>query len=260
MQLLLESGQTLPNYQGIVIPNSMGICLIVGSLSAAAIMTFASFLEIEMVSRFFLFPSIVGMAGIIDDFAGNRNSKGFKGHIGNLIKGRLTTGSLKAIIGLIVSSSVSLNISTNMTDIILNTMIISLSANLLNLLDTRPVRSIKGYLIILICLIFADYFIVENFIILGAITAYLPVEINEQGMMGDSGSNFLGTIAGINLVLISKSLYVRILIFVIVLVLNLISEKYSFSSIIEHNPILRYIDNIGRKKDRLDLQQDDNML
>jgi UDP-N-acetylmuramyl pentapeptide phosphotransferase/UDP-N-acetylglucosamine-1-phosphate transferase len=234
-----------------VIPGSMGISIILGAICASFFLTVIGFIQPKIMNQYLLMATIIGIIGILDDFTYmNDGSKGFKGHIRNLIKGNLTTGTLKAIFGFIVAGVVSLLISTDFINIILNTMIISLTTNLLNILDTRPLRAIKGYGIIMIFILLTSGIISANYVIIGAIAAYLPIERNEQGMLGDSGSNFLGALAGMNLVIAYKNIYIRLFIFIVVFLLNLFSEKYSFSAIIENNSVLRTIDFLGRKKEQ----------
>jgi len=250
LKMLIESGITYPNYKGVPIPASMGISIILGTICASLLLTVLGLIQPEFMNQYVLMATIIGIIGMVDDFTyPNNHSKGFKGHIRNFMKGNLTTGMLKAVFGFTVACVVSLFLSTDFINVILNTMIISFTTNLLNLLDTRPLRAIKAYGIIMIFILFTSDIILAGYVVIGAIVAYFPVEKNEQGMLGDSGSNFLGALAGMHLVLTYENIYIRLFLFIFVFLLNLLSEKYSFSAIIENNSVLRYIDYLGRKKE-----------
>jgi UDP-GlcNAc:undecaprenyl-phosphate/decaprenyl-phosphate GlcNAc-1-phosphate transferase len=82
-------------------------------------------------------------------------------------------------------------------------------------------------------------------VIAGAAAALLWPDLRERLMLGDAGSNVLGAVAGLGVVL-STALWVRVVVLVVVLALNLASEAVSFSKVIERVPPLRYADRLGR--------------
>ena len=91
---------------------------------------------------------VTGMCflGLLDDLAQDCGSKGFKGHVKALFKGRLTTGMLKALGGFTIAVAASFPFSPHLWDLVLNAALISLCANLFNLLDMRPGRAIKVFI------------------------------------------------------------------------------------------------------------------
>ncbi|MGE4283326.1 MAG: UDP-N-acetylmuramyl pentapeptide phosphotransferase [Clostridia bacterium] len=246
-KMLIDSKQVRRNYQGISIPNSMGIALVLSTVLSMCIMILFGYLTFQQNASVAFAGILMGFAGVIDDFAGNNQSKGFKGHIRNLIKGKLTTGGLKAVSGIVSSFIISLQISYTYYDLIINVLFISLLTNLMNLMDTRPGRAIKFFCFLSIIFLFAGAPQEVYYIVLGAVLSYLPSDLKAKGMLGDTGANFIGMITGAAIIGHIESSFIRIFLLLLVFALNLVSEKYSFSKIIEENYILSYIDRLGRR-------------
>ncbi|NLY42702.1 MAG: hypothetical protein GX066_01765 [Clostridiaceae bacterium] len=246
IHILKESGRIRQNYKGERIPDSMGIALVFSMGVAIGFDTLFGWIENRQVFTVFFPSAFMGFAGLVDDVLGNSYSKGFKGHINSLLKGKLTTGGVKAIAGFITSFFVSLQISSNPYYIVIDTFLISLTSNLINLLDTRPGRAVKGYMIFLFLPMFSGRLTGIHYISLGVLAAYLPLDLKAEGMLGDTGANFIGMMLGIGLAISVQDFVLKLIIFIIVMFLNVASERYSFSRIIERNPVLRFIDNLGR--------------
>ncbi len=247
--LLIESNVLRPNYKKDMIPVSMGIVflpmLIINSIILAY---FTKELKNIMYIFIFLFGLIsMFFAGILDDIIGNRDVSGLKGHFKSLLKGKLTTGGFKALFGGFIGVVISIAISKNIYDIVINTLIIALSTNLMNLLDLRPGRAIKGYLVISIGFLFTlnEYTRMLLLLILPNVIAYFNQDLKARAMMGDTGSNVLGISIGI-LFVMGYSLKVRLIWLVFLIFIHILTEKYSLTKIIEDNKILNFIDKLGR--------------
>jgi UDP-GlcNAc:undecaprenyl-phosphate GlcNAc-1-phosphate transferase len=80
---------------------------------------------------------------------------------------------------------------------------------------------------------------------LWAVMGFLPWDLRRAVMMGDAGSNRLGAVLGLACVL-ALPLTARILLVLVLLALNILSERISFSKVIESNPVLSYLDKLGR--------------
>ncbi|MBS4539972.1 hypothetical protein GOQ27_15960 [Clostridium sp. D2Q-11] len=244
LHLIYESQHIQINYLGLSIPNSMGLSISITQLILAPIVLI--YYNDYNVFMIILIGELVAFMGIIDDFFGN-SSKGFKGHVMELINGRLTSGILKIIIGSLSSLFTAYILYTNLYIFVLDSLIIVLSINTLNLFDMRPGRVMKIFYISLgIILIFTAYnrYDLLSIIIIGSSLAYFPIDIKGRAMLGDIGSNVLGYYLGVSIVTndINKPI-----ILLILLVINLISEKVSLSKIISNNKILNYFDYLGRK-------------
>ena len=69
----------------------------------------------------------------------------------------------------------------------------------------------------------------------GAVVAWLVVDLREKGMLGDSGANMLGAVLGIYMVFL-LDLPGRITVIVVLALLTLASERWSFSKAIDRSP------------------------
>ena len=247
--LLVESNCIRPNYKGEMIPVSMGIVFLPMIIINGIIV---AFFTVDFISLSCLFIFIFGMmamffAGIIDDTIGNRDVSGLKGHFKSLFKGTLTTGGFKALFGGFVGLIISVSISKDIIDIVVNTLVIALSTNLMNLFDLRPGRAIKVYLVIMITIFFtlSGYIQILPLLILPNVLAYFNFDLKAKAMMGDTGSNVLGISIGILMVL-GYTLKVRIVWLVFLVLIHLLTEKFSLTKIIEKNKVLNFIDRLGR--------------
>ena len=260
--MLVNSNVIRPNYKNEMIPVGMGIVFLPMIIINSIILGFVTLNNIWFVSSsnynlnivwllclaLYIF-SMMAMffAGALDDLIGNRNVSGLKGHFKSLFKGELTTGGFKALFGGFVGLVVSVCISSSIVDIIVNTLIIALSTNLMNLFDLRPGRAIKAYLVIMIpiYITLTGYTKVFPLLILPNVLAYFNIDLKARGMMGDTGSNVLGISIGV-LMALGYGIKVRLAWLVFLILMHLITEKFSLTKIIEKNRVLKFIDNLGR--------------
>ena len=260
--MLVNGNVIRPNYKNEMIPVGMGIVFLPMIIINSIILGFVTLNNIWFVSSsnynlnivwllclaLYIF-SIMAMffAGALDDLIGNRNVSGLKGHFKSLFKGELTTGGFKALFGGFVGLVVSVCISSSIVDIIVNTLIIALSTNLMNLFDLRPGRAIKAYLVIMIpiYITLTGYTKVFPLLILPNVLAYFNTDLKARGMMGDTGSNVLGISIGV-LMALGYGIKDRLAWLVFLILMHLITEKFSLTKIIEKNRVLKFIDNLGR--------------
>ena len=260
--MLVNGNVIRPNYKNEMIPVGMGIVFLPMIIINSIILGFVTLNNIWFVSSsnynlnivwllclaLYIF-SMMAMffAGALDDLIGNRNVSGLKGHFKSLFKGELTTGGFKALFGGFVGLVVSVCISSSIVDIIINTLIIALSTNLMNLFDLRPGRAIKVYLVIIIpiYITLTGYTKVFPLLILPNVLAYFNTDLKARGMMGDTGSNVLGISIGV-LMALGYGIKVRLAWLVFLILMHLITEKFSLTKIIEKNRVLKFIDNLGR--------------
>ena len=247
--LLINSNVVRPNYKNDMIPVSMGIVFLPMIIINGIILVFFT---AQYKNLLYVFMFIFGMismffAGILDDIIGNRDVSGLKGHFKSFFKGTLTTGGFKAIFGGFVGVLISIAVSNSIPDIIINTLIIALSTNLMNLLDLRPGRAIKAYIVIIITIFITltGYVKVLPLLILPNVLAYFNYDLKAKAMMGDTGSNVLGISIGM-LIVFGYSFKVRVSWLVFLVFIHILTEKYSLTKIIENNKILNFIDKLGR--------------
>ncbi|WP_025161755.1 glycosyl transferase [Paraclostridium bifermentans] len=247
--MLVSSNVIRPNYKKDMIPVSMGLVFLPTIVINSIILIYFTTNYNDLVYTFMYIFGLLSMClvGILDDIVGNRDVSGLKGHFKSLLKGHLTTGGFKALFGGFVGLAISVAISKNIADICINTLIIALSTNLMNLLDLRPGRAIKVYLVIIITLLLTLVGYPKGLvlILLPSVIVYFFDDLKAKAMMGDTGSNVLGISIGI-LIAIGYARPIRIGWLVFLVFIHALTEKYSLTKIIENNKVLNFIDKLGR--------------
>ncbi|MGL5642922.1 MAG: glycosyl transferase [Paraclostridium sp.] len=247
--MLISSNVIRPNYKKDMIPVSMGLVFLPTIVINGIILIYFTKNYESLVYVFMYLFGLLAMclAGILDDIIGNRDVSGLKGHFKSLFKGNLTTGGFKALFGGFIGLTISVAISKNMVDIVINTLIISLSTNLMNLLDLRPGRAIKVYLAIALALILTLVGYPKGLllILLPSVLVYFIDDLKAKAMMGDTGSNVLGISIGI-LIAIGYARPIRLGWLAFLVFIHILTEKYSLTKIIENNKVLNFIDKLGR--------------
>jgi hypothetical protein len=181
--------------------------------------------------------------GAYDDLAGSGDRRGFRGHIGALRQGEVTTGAVKlGGIGLtgVVSAALA---GGSPADVILNAGLVAGGANLLNLFDLRPGRALKVAAASGALLGAAGQDSVAA--PLGAGLALLPEDLGERAMLGDAGANALGAMLGASAAGLSRP--ARIALLAGIAGLTATSEKVSFTKVIARTPALNWLDMLGRR-------------
>lgn len=246
--MLIKNDTIRQNYKGEGIPISMGLSFVFIQVISLSITSLIIEDNINYTIYYLFSFILIGLVGLLDDLIGDTNIKGFKGHIKSFFKGNLTTGGIKAGIGFFVALVISILLSKGIVEIVVNTFIIALFTNLINLFDLRPGRSIKVFIIISIIMIVLSITKDYNFFFYsfyGILMVYFPLDLKAKAMMGDVGSNTLGITLGVYCVY-SHSLPIKITYILFLLVIHILAEKLSFSDIIDNNKILKFIDNLGR--------------
>ena len=123
-----------------------------------------------------------------------------------------------------------------------------LATNLFNLLDLRPGRAEKGLALLGsgLCLV---AWTLEPIELLGIFAGPMLVgawlTLDERAMLGDTGSNLVGAVAGVWLLTVLGA-DARLVALAILLVLTVYGELRSISVTIERVPPLRWLDSLGR--------------
>lgn len=243
--LLINAGAVRKNYLNHDIPIGLGMVFLFGTLPSFFLFGFLFNEERLLVTLLVL--TITLLVGFIDDLLGNHSVKGIKGHFLRLIKDKeLTSGALKAIVISTVSFFAVIYYWESSLQFVLNFFILILTTNTFNLLDARPGRTIKAYLLasILILIFFPQNSIMLVFI-MASVLAYAPLDLKGKGMLGDAGSNFLGISLGLEL-MFKLSVSGKIFITLFLVVLHIYTEKKSLTELIEKISFLKLIDNLGR--------------
>ena len=188
--------------------------------------------------------------GAYDDLAGSGDRRGFRGHLGALRHGEVTTGTVK-LGGIGVTGIISAALTGGSPgDMVINAGLVAGGANLLNLFDLRPGRAIKvaaasGALIGAAGSRNGSGSGVGVAAPLAAALALLPEDLGERAMLGDCGANALGAMLGAAAAGLPRP--ARITLLAGIAGLTAASEKVSFTKVIERASALRWLDMLGRR-------------
>lgn len=249
------------NYRGRELATAGGLLILLAVLVVEAARTaLAEFgvgeeLSDSLLRSMVLFACFAfAFLGFIDDVLGTDRDRGFRGHLGALTEGRLTTGAMKLLGGgvvAIVLTAAPGEVSGRR--LLADAALVALAANLGNLLDRAPGRTIKvGLLAYVPIALVAGTSPVGLALapVVGASAGLLPADLDERLMLGDTGANLLGAVLGLAVVL-ETSRPVRTAVLVGLILLNAASERVSFSRLIDGTPGLRHLDRLGRRPDDL---------
>ena len=231
------------NYSNQFVPFSGGTIIFV-SLFLSFIL-FYFFGGISFIKGLFFLSviTLVYMIGMLDDILGSSDVKGLKGNIHALVSKKFSMGIIKAIFVIIISCYIYYFFNEEYW--ILKGIVTALTTNLFNLFDLRPGRCIKFYYIFVTFFIFSNLrWTKELFIIFSIIlTLYYFWDAYGFSMLGDSGSNLIGFIIGLILSeAIGTSLFWLITLLSLLIILQLILDKYSLTKMYQYSPIFDYID------------------
>ncbi|TNY35401.1 hypothetical protein [Thermomonospora catenispora] len=194
-----------------------------------------------------------GVLGAYDDLAGSASSRGFKGHLGALARGEVTSGAVK-ILGIgatglaaaAIAGSSAPTAAGRVFDAVTGGAVVATAANLANLFDLRPGRAIKVGLLAGAPLAAAGP--AQAAVVaapLGAAVALLPEDLGERAMLGDAGANALGALLGLAASRLPRG--PRLAVLAGLVGLNVASEFVSFTKVIAGNPVLNRLDMLGRR-------------
>jgi UDP-GlcNAc:undecaprenyl-phosphate/decaprenyl-phosphate GlcNAc-1-phosphate transferase len=193
-----------------------------------------------------------GALGCYDDLAGSGDRRGFRGHLGALAKGEVTSGAVKIVgIGATGLGTAAL-LGGPAVDVVINAGLTAGAANLLNLFDLRPGRAVKvalaGGTLLAAGAPGAARGTAGRAVAApaGAALALLPEDLGERAMLGDAGANALGGMLGAAAAA-SLPRAARITLLAGIAGLTAASEVVSFTKVIERTPPLRWLDMLGRR-------------
>jgi UDP-N-acetylmuramyl pentapeptide phosphotransferase/UDP-N-acetylglucosamine-1-phosphate transferase len=239
------------NYKNRRVKTAGGIVIVLTTL----LMSLISLLWNYQKDTVFIIISVacMGFIGFLDDMFGNSRAKGFRGHFSLLLKGEISTGALKAFTGLVTSAAiVFMRGYASFLQLVLDTLMITFAINSLNILDLRPGRVCKFFLLFMTILAVYDIYMgpaksFYHFLPIFVSTAvFFYYDLREYVMMGDTGSNVLGICFGLSMAWILPLEY-KIIMAVFLFGLNVAAEKLSLSVIIQKVRLLKLIDDMGRR-------------
>ncbi|HEY2142540.1 MAG TPA: hypothetical protein VGG98_10830 [Solirubrobacteraceae bacterium] len=260
---LSTAGHTKLNYRDRPLPHPFGVLVLGAALIALIPLTLLGRLVGAEVFHPELLPIavyVLGVAalGLIDDTLaevrpgvhGRPAQRGWRGHGAAALRGELSTGALKAAgsLGLALFALDDLGLSEGRW--LLAAAVLVLATNVFNLLDLRPGRSVKAFVLLGAGLGIgsAD---ARPLWALGLFAAPALVagvyDLRERAMLGDTGANLLGALAGLWLVL-ALSATGQLVALALLILVTAYGELRSISALVERTPGLRELDSWGRPR------------
>lgn len=193
-----------------------------------------------------------GFLGLADDLLGDGRDRGLTGHVRAAVRGRVTTGFVKlgggASVALVLAGAL---VGDDAGRVLLDGALIALAANMGNLFDRAPGRTLKvglaaGAALLVVAGTSAAGVALAG--VLGAAAGLLAADLSERSMLGDTGANALGAALGVGAVLVLGDT-TRTVVTAVLLGLTLLSEVVSFSRVIDAVPPLRVLDRLGRVRE-----------
>ena len=254
---LRDAGLVRENYRGALLAFPLGAVLATAALVTLAPLAFLDdrgdldLLDPEL--RRWL-PYLLGIAflGFLDDSLGRGEAaatpRGWRGHWAALRAGSLSTGAIKAIGALALAAYVVSGRGLEDWRYVADVALLILATNLFNLLDLRPGRAEKALMLLAagLCLgawTFAPLELLGIFV--GPVLVGAWLTLGEKAMLGDTGSNLIGAIAGVWLLTVLGA-DARLVALAVVLALTIYGELRSISKTIDSVPPLRWLDSLGR--------------
>lgn len=258
-----------PNHRGIEVASTGGLAILLGwsaaavvglltttpwSANAAPLLTLArDVVAIQVIAGLTLVGFVFALVGLYADL-GDREH-GWRMHLRAIGAGRATPGAIRVVAG--AAGALLLVPAGTLPERLVAGAIVALSATILDALDERPLRAMKGAgawigIILLGGIVAAEVRSIPGALVIGATVAALwRPEATERIMLGTAGSNLLGAGLGwLSLVAVESASHRGILLGVLAL-LTAVAVGPGFSSIVQRTGPLRRLDLLGRQPDPL---------
>jgi UDP-GlcNAc:undecaprenyl-phosphate/decaprenyl-phosphate GlcNAc-1-phosphate transferase len=254
---MLDTGLARTNYRGVRVAFPAGAPLIACSLLALApLAVLDDRADLDLLDpelrRWIVYVLGVAMLGLLDDALGRGaeadTARGWRGHARAVLEGRFSTGAIKATGALALAAYAVSGRGREGIDYLGDLALLLLATNLFNLIDLRPGRVEKALALLVagLCLGAWTAAPLELLgIFLGPIAVGVAFTLRERTMLGDTGSNLAGALAGVSL-LIALDETGRWIALAIVAALTVYGELRSISATIDRLPPLRWLDSLGR--------------
>jgi hypothetical protein len=254
---MARSGLVRRNYRGAEVAFPAGAVLIACSLVALIpLAVLDDRAELDLLDpdlrRWATYVLGVALLGLLDDALGRGHAddtpRGWRGHARAVLSGGFSTGAIKAAGALALAAYAVSGRGREGLDYLADLALLLLATNLFNLLDLRPGRVEKAFVALLagLCLVgWTDAPLTVLGLFIGPVLVMAPLTLRERAMLGDTGSNLVGALAGVSLLLVLGE-GARLVALAIVAALTVYGEFRSISAAIERIPPLRALDSLGR--------------
>lgn len=252
LRALADGGFTRENYRGAQLPFPAGML----AVAAAALALGPLALIDELANADVFRPELrvvaiyalgVAFLGLVDDvFSGG--SRGWRGHGAAVLAGGFSTGALKAAGSLGLALYALSDAGYDDAEYLLAVAVLVLATNLFNLLDLRPGRSAKAFVLLGAGLTLGAWDAhpaAAVGLFAGPVLVLALYDVRERAMLGDTGSNLIGALAGLWLVLALGTTAQGVALACLAAI-TAYGEFRSISAFVERTPVLRHLDSIGR--------------
>ena len=252
-----RTGLTRKNYRGRSLAFPAGAVLLACSLVALAPLALLDDrADLDLLDpglrRWAVYVLGVALLGLLDDSLGRGSAagapRGWRGHAEAVLAGRFSTGAIKGVGALALAAYATSGLGQQDWRYVADLALLLLTTNLFNLLDLRPGRVEKAFATLLAGLCLGAWTIAPLDLLgifIGPVLVGFAFTLRERAMLGDTGSNLIGALAGISLLVVLGD-DARLVALAIVAGLSLYGELRSISRTIEGVPLLRSLDSLGR--------------
>jgi UDP-GlcNAc:undecaprenyl-phosphate GlcNAc-1-phosphate transferase len=251
LRALRENGHVKPNYRERTVAFPFGVLSVAGALLALIPLALVQRLEVAKVfhsETLAVAVYVLGVAflGLLDDTLGGE-PRGWRGHGRAALRMQLSTGALKAAgsLGLALYTLSYAGLSSERW--LLSSAVLALATNAFNLLDLRPGRATKVFVLLGGGLTIGAASVRPLWtlgLFVGPALVAGVYDLRERAMLGDTGANLLGALAGLWLVLTLSELGQAVAL-VVLLAITVYGELRSITALVERMPLLRGLDSWG---------------
>jgi UDP-N-acetylmuramyl pentapeptide phosphotransferase/UDP-N-acetylglucosamine-1-phosphate transferase len=272
LRMLAAGGHVRPNYRGRELPFPFGLSIVAAATLALIPLALlqqlgeGDVLYTNSLRRSAVYILGVALLGLADDTlqrnshahapsahvgddSANTDPRGWRGHGGALLRGELSTGALKAFGSLGLALFVLSGGAVSSTrSYLLAVAVLVLATNLFNLLDLRPGRASKAFVLLAAGLTIGAAQLRTLWslgVFVGPALVAGAYDLRERAMLGDTGANLIGALAGWWLLSTLNETGWAIAL-VLLALLTVYGEFRSISTFVERTPLLRGLDSLGR--------------
>jgi len=251
LRALTDNGHVKANYRKRSVAFPFGVLSVAG-----ATLALVPLVLVERFERASIFhPETLTVAvyvlgvdflGLVDDTLGGE-PRGWRGHGRAVLRRQLSTGALKAAgsLGLALYAMSYAGLST--TRWLVASAVLVLATNVFNLLDLRPGRATKVFVLLGAGLTIGAASVRPLWalgLFVGPALIAGVYDLRERAMLGDTGANLLGALAGLWLVLTLSGLG-QIVALAVLAAITIYGELRSITELVERMPLLRGLDSWG---------------
>jgi UDP-GlcNAc:undecaprenyl-phosphate GlcNAc-1-phosphate transferase len=255
LKAFTAAGMTRTNFRDRVLPFPAGTAIVASA--ALSLVVLAPLSELFDVDKIFtgrtgtvaVYALGTAFLGLLDDVV-DAEPRGWRGHAVAILGGGLSTGALKAAGSLGFALFVLSGQGYTSGEYLLAVALLILTTNLFNLLDLRPGRAVKAFVILGAGLAIGTQDLHPLWalgLFAGPVLVLGVYDVRELAMLGDTGANLIGGLAGLWLVF-ALGTTGQLIALAVVLAATIYGEFRSISKWVERTPLVRDLDSLGRAR------------